>query len=324
MGKKVNPAVVGMFVLGALGLMVLSIALFGSGRLFRRAHRYVIFFSGSVNGLRKGAPVKFKGVEIGEVSQIRLRLEETTSAQQIRSTEVRIPVVIELDEEKISKHGGTQIDLDNPMTIPNLIGEGLRAQLGMDSFVTGLLYVSLDIEPGTPVRMYGPPVMGIQEIPSIPTTLEEAQSVATRIIERLDKVDFPKVIANLTDTLNSIQQLASSPKLKETLASLDSTSKDMSATLGTMRQTLGNVNNHVGPVSKSFQAATGSASAAMAQAKSTLGTVQVAIQPNSPLNYQALQTLQDVSAAAHSVKELADLLQRNPSALVRGRDIPQE
>ncbi len=48
------------------------------------------------------------------------------------------------------------------------------------------------------------------------------------------------------------------------------------------------------------------------------------IEPNSPLNYQALQTLQDVSAAAHSVKELADYLQRNPSAVVRGRDLSQD
>ena len=55
-----------------------------------------------------------------------------------------------------------------------------------------------------------------------------------------------------------------------------------------------------------------------------LGTVQTTIEPNSPINYQALQTLQDVSAAAHSVKELADYLQRNPSAIVRGRDFSQD
>ncbi len=66
------------------------------------------------------------------------------------------------------------------------------------------------------------------------------------------------------------------------------------------------------------------ADAAAKQARLTLGAVQTAIEPNSPVNYQVLQTLQDVSAAAHSIKELADYLQRNPSAIVRGRDLSQD
>jgi paraquat-inducible protein B len=67
-----------------------------------------------------------------------------------------------------------------------------------------------------------------------------------------------------------------------------------------------------------------SADAAAKQARLTLGTVQMAIEPNSPINYQVLQTLQDVSAAAHSIKELTDYLQRNPSAIIRGRDLSQD
>jgi paraquat-inducible protein B len=73
-----------------------------------------------------------------------------------------------------------------------------------------------------------------------------------------------------------------------------------------------------------LQKTSSSADAAAKQAKLTLGTVQTTIEPNSPINYQALQTLQDVSAAAHSIKELADYLQRNPSAIVRGRDFSQD
>ena len=66
------------------------------------------------------------------------------------------------------------------------------------------------------------------------------------------------------------------------------------------------------------------ADAAVKQATVTLGTVNTTIEPNSPVNYQVVQTLQDVSAAARSIKELADYIQRNPGALLRGRDISQE
>jgi len=52
--------------------------------------------------------------------------------------------------------------------------------------------------------------------------------------------------------------------------------------------------------------------------------VNTTIEPNSPVNYQVVQTLQDVSAAARSIKELADYIQRNPSAIIRGRDISQQ
>ena len=71
MGKRLNPAAVGVFVLGALALTVMAVVLFGSGKLFRKTHEFVIYFGGDVSGLRVGAPVKFKGVEIGQVNQRR-------------------------------------------------------------------------------------------------------------------------------------------------------------------------------------------------------------------------------------------------------------
>src|SRR5271154_5384805 len=307
MGKRVNPATVGAFVLGAIGLILVSVVVFGSGHLFRKTHEFVIYFAGDVNGLRAGAPVKFKGVEIGMVQRIKLRLEQDINHAngQLRA-DVRIPVIIELDEEKIVSHGGSAIDLDDPHTIPNLIREGMRAQLGSDSFVTGLMYVALDIEPQTPIEMVAPPGSPLQEIPAVANTLEQAQAVAVRIFERLDKVDFNAVFTQMTAMLESIKDITNSPALKQVVDNSEKTREQLDRTLAGAQQT---------PTS---------ADAAAKQATITLGTVQTTIEPNSPINYQALQTLQDVSAAAHSIKELADYLQRNPSAIVRGRDFSQD
>ena len=185
MGKRINPAMVGAFVLGALGLVLAAIILLEGG-WFRKTHEYVIYFGGGgINGLRVGAPVKFKGVEIGEVKRTLLRLEQQVSPENnMLTAQVHIPVIIQLDEQKIVSHGGTTIDLSDPHTIPNLIREGLRAQLGSDSFVTGMMYVSLDIDPKTPIQMIAPPGAPLQEIPAIPTPLEQAQAVAIRIFEK--------------------------------------------------------------------------------------------------------------------------------------------
>ncbi|HEY9159072.1 MlaD family protein [Candidatus Binatus sp.] len=324
MGKRINPTMVGAFVLGALGLIMVAVVLLEGG-LFRKTHEFVIYFGGGVNGLRVGAPVKFKGVEIGEVKRIRLRLEQEVNRQNNKLTaEVRIPVIIELDEEKIVSHGGASIDLSDPHTIPNLIREGLRAQLGSDSFVTGLMYVALDIEPNTPIQMAAPLGSPLQEIPAIPTTLEQAQAVAIRIFEKLDKVDFDAVFTQMTGMLDSIRQITTSPALKEVVANSEKTRQQLDHTLAGAQQTLNSMNSQVHPLSQSFQKTSLSADAAAKQARLTLGAVQTAIEPNSPVNYQVLQTLQDVSAAARSIKELADYLQRNPSAIIRGRDLSQD
>jgi paraquat-inducible protein B len=317
MGKQVNPATVGAFVLGALGLILASIVVLKGG-LFQTKHKFVIYFPGDINGLRVGAAVKFNGVEIGEVSQTQLSLE-----QQENEALVRIPVVIQLDEKKILSHGAT-IDLSDQETIPNLVKAGLRAQLGSDSFVTGLLYVALDIEPNTPMVIVRNPLGGLQQIPAIPNTLEQAQAVAVRIFERLDKVDFNAVFTQMTGMLDSIRQITTSPALRDVVNNSEKTREQLDHTLTGAEQTFSTVNGEVRPLSASLQKTSGSADAAAKQARLTLGTVQTTIEPNSPINYQALQTLQDVSAAAHSVKELADYLQRNPSAIVRGRDFSQD
>jgi paraquat-inducible protein B len=76
MNKKISPAVIGAFVIGAVALIIIAILVFGSGRLFRQTRDFVLYFDNSVNGLRIGAPVKIKGVEIGSVKDIRLQLEK--------------------------------------------------------------------------------------------------------------------------------------------------------------------------------------------------------------------------------------------------------
>src|SRR4029453_18820826 len=94
MNKKISPTLIGAFVVGAASLLVVAVIALGSGRLFRQTREFVLYFANSVNGLRVGAPVKFKGVEIGSVKDIRLQLE---ASQEVN----KIPVIIEMVLEKL-------------------------------------------------------------------------------------------------------------------------------------------------------------------------------------------------------------------------------
>src|SRR6185295_10960648 len=111
MGSKANPAVIGAFVVGAIALAVIGIVVFGSGQLFKSTTKAVCFFSGDINGLSVGAPVKFKGVAIGSVSDIRLRLKGETNYLTAESVAdgLRIPVVIQLDNDKLIEEGARSV-----------------------------------------------------------------------------------------------------------------------------------------------------------------------------------------------------------------------
>jgi len=97
-----------------------------------------------VNGLRVGAPVKFRGVDIGTVDAILLSLSGLDIQRKNPSPNVKIPVVIDIDSKKIESRGAED-DLSDPAVMRHAIALGLRGTLNMQSFVTGVLYIDLDI-----------------------------------------------------------------------------------------------------------------------------------------------------------------------------------
>jgi paraquat-inducible protein B len=304
MSRRANPTWVGAFVLGAVVLAVLAVGLFGSGRLFREAHPFVLYFTGSVNGLDPGAPVKFKGVEVGAVQRIMVRFERTAG-------EVSIPVYIELDAEKLAR-AGAQVEF-TPDAMNAAVEQGLRGRLESQSLVTGLLFVNLDYFPETPAKRVGtgdwPP-----EIPTLPTTIEQATQVAKEIVERLGEIDLEALVKSATETLDALRDLAGSQEARSAVASLDET-------LASLRDLSQSLDRTIGPLGESLRTTAEETQRLEEQLTRTLGAVQQIVQPGSPLTQQLGAALQDVSAAARSVRALADSLERNPGAIVRGRSV---
>src|SRR5437899_5737823 len=203
MAKRVSSAAVGVFVIGSVALMVTAIVLLGSGRLFRKQHGFICFFKGTLNGLKVGAPVKVRGVEIGSVTEILLRLPPGDGVLRTHELISSLPVIIEVNESQLKRQGGTS-DVLRPEELDALIKGGLRAQLNTESLLTGLLYVDLDLHPGSPLNLQIEPGSGrYPEIPTIPTDLEQVQETAMRALARLDKVDFGALINSITGPANA-------------------------------------------------------------------------------------------------------------------------
>jgi phospholipid/cholesterol/gamma-HCH transport system substrate-binding protein len=317
MGKQVSPTMVGAFVLGAIALAVLTIVLLGSGRMFTGKRPYILYFDRDVNGLRVGAPVKFRGVDIGAVTAIQLSLSGLERPSNIPPN-VKIPVVIEIDSRKIESHKAED-DLSDPAVMERAIHLGLRGQLQMQSFVTGLLYVDLDMHPDTPIHVVMGPQAPYEEIPTLPTALEEAQATAAKVIQELDKADLPGLIHSFTQTAKTINAFVQSPELKSSVAALGDAAKTMDQTTRNFQTLVRRLDSQVMPLGQSIKQSADSATLALKQVNATLLRVQRTVEPESPLNYQLRETLEEVTSAASAMHELADYLERNPSAVVRGR-----
>lgn len=339
MGRRVNPALVGAFVIGAVTLVVIAVTLLGSGRLFRHRHIYVLYFQSNVNGLRVDAPVKFHGVEIGSVYRILLSLTQLDYAVRSNNpTVMRVPVLIELDEKKIISRGGKALDLDDPRTLKRLVDAGLRGQLSMESLLTGLLYVDLDMHPGSHAHFVLPPNSTFEEIPTLPTEFEQFQQGVGKVVAKLSLVDFPAVVRSMVQMTDSIRALVESPRLQATIDRLQQTTKSLDEAAQSAQRMADLIRTQVVPLSRSLQGASNNTAETMRQARVAMIAAQQAfveaqatfmearaiLDPASPITYQLNKTLEDISGAARSTRELADFLQRNPSAVIRGRAASQD
>ena len=158
---------------------------------------WLLHFEGSVRGLTVGAPVDFRGIEIGRVTDINLEFDWKKRA-------FHIPVLIELEPEKIDWVGKKTMDRREGMDF--LVEKGLRAQLKQGSLITGQLYVALDMYPdATPAKIvWGEPYA---ELPTIPTPLEEITRNVSKIIDKFEKIPLEQIGNDLRDTMAHLNKV---------------------------------------------------------------------------------------------------------------------
>lgn len=190
MSRKSNKAAIGLFVVGAIVLLVIGISVFGSGMLFQRADKYVLFFDGSVKGLSAGSPVVFRGVKIGNVDQVNLLYDPATEG-------VYILVIIKVE---LSRVKGVPDRIGYP-NYGELIKHGLRARLEIQSFVTGQLMVSFDFYQDKPAKLLG----AIKQYPELPTL-----PMAPGVLDIMHDIPMKEIATNLKGATAGIDKLVNS------------------------------------------------------------------------------------------------------------------
>lgn len=240
----------------------------------------IMRFRQSVRGLAVGAPVDFRGIEIGVVRSIGLKFDPDAG-------DFSAPVTVDIYPDRLAPQTVTK-STDHKVRatrLAELVRRGLRAQLRTGSFLTGQLYVAVDFFPAAPDVRFDVHANQL-EVPTVPSDLEELHQQVQSILGKLDKIPF--------DTLGQDAHQA--------LVSLNTTLKRVDTLVGRTDSDL------LPEIRDSLQ-----------EIRKTMETTQSMLAGDAPLQQDTRQALRGVAEATRSLKALSDSLNRHPESLVRGK-----
>ena len=351
MARKASPTLIGAFVVAGLALLAAAVVFVAGNDLFKRKERAVMYFRGSIYGLQVGAPVVFRGVRVGSVASIEVVYDRANDR-------FVIPVVAELESESVhgidGPRGSTPKAGDAP-ALATLVQRGLRAQLQMQSLLTGLLYVDIDL-PAQPTQA---PARSEQDNPIVVSNATEIPTTDTAVQalkNQLEGMDFRRLLDDVSAIATSARTLVSGPELRTALEDLqaitgsvkrlttrleqriDPLTTAASSTLARTdraAQRVGDAADEIGATAKSLARTSDALGQTVAPDSVLMGRLQSAATEvataaaalrgaaasDDGVVRQTSRAMQDLSRAARALRELADSLERQPQSLLRGRPV---
>ena len=349
-------ALIGGFVVGALIIAAIGIAVFFGGGFGRGRLAAVMVFRGNVTGLEVGTPVQFRGMKVGEVKRVRTIYDPADK-------NVLFPVYAEFTGT-IEVPGNEQRPSADVRTawLREMIEHGLRAQLQTKSFVTGQQMIMLDFV-GEHAPVYSRIENDLLEIPTVRSPNEQIVETIRELPVREMILDGQKLLANLnalladnegrpgplTATLNDLatvsrsvgarvpqiadELLASSGELRTTLRGTRQALNAVATAAGRMQTQVDLAGERFGAGITGFQSLSDSARGSltqvdqvMARVERSMGRVESALarleynlSEDAPLGHSLTSGLTEMTAAARSLRSTLDGLSRRPESLIFGR-----
>lgn len=323
MSERTTNTLLGAFVMGGLIVVVaLILSVLGQG-WGREGQPVRMVFDGSITGLNIGAPVALRGVEIGQVTDIRVRLDDMSGLNLVMEVDA------ELDASRIQQDLNALSGIDQ-----NLIDAGLRAQLNSQSLLTGLLYIQLDFHPETEIELRSLTDERF-EIPTIPSPLD-------RFVQDLDALNLKALANDLQAIASSVRQMSGSEafanlpqQLSETLAStsrtaaaleagVDSLLPEVNRTLTDTRQALNTVNEQLPLLAGQITRDLEQTERMLESFANTSDRMAATLDDNSPLLLTLTSTLREIERTSRTLNQLARTIEEQPQALILGRQPPSE
>lgn len=271
---------------------------------YNRKIPLVSYFPGSVRGIGPGSEVTVHGIMIGHVTDVRLEYDRVKDA-------IVAPVRYEVEPERIIGVGQRVFDTAD-QAVSTLVQRGLRASLQSASLITGQQMVTLEFVKDAPpatVQKEGADFV-------LPTTsgggLGSLEAAATDLLEQVNTIPFKAIGDNLDGVLRSVNKLANGPELNQSLSGL-------SAGIGSMKELLAHLDRGISPVMPQLPVIATGLQKTLTGVNKLVLSLDSGYGDNTQFNRDLGRLLIQLNDAVRSIRALADLLQRHPEALVKGR-----
>ena len=323
MSLRAHPTAIGIFLIGALALTVLGVVVLTSSGLLEQRSTFVSYFGESVNGLEVGAPVKFQGVRVGSVSNLLIMIELTDKTFEV-------PVEYEIELTRLTSQAGSFVDLSDEDVLRQQIEDGLRAQLQMESIVTGQLYVELTYRPDLvrPDITRRPP--DHLEIPTSPSLMaafgtqagslvDDALGIMFRVNEMLEEMDIESLNASLVASAQSIERLADAPEIRAAFAEVPAMTAQFNRTMAEVEVLTARLGGAIEPLQGQLDSTNAEVILTLQSMRRASDATQGLISTDSGVGYQMEEAFTSLKEAADALRMLSLSLERNPDMLLRGK-----
>ncbi len=317
---QANTFRLGLFILAGTVLFIAGLFVLGLDGLFVRRAHFVTLFSESVQGLTVGSPVKYKGVPIGTVSNIKIQIENKL---------VRVDMDINLSAFTADE----TIKADDKMRwfydfIKKEREKGLRSRLEYAG-ITGLKYIELDyFKIALPERVIPAPkqIADTIYLPSTPSAFKDVLKLINISLEKIAKVDFEGVSERLRDVLDGAKKIISGPKLLKAIDQLEAMSANLEKSSKVLKDTLtpkkvSEIINNVDKILDKLHEISRRLEVQLDKARiaDTADSFRKAANAVTESRDMISNTLLKVNQAIDSFSEFMNYLNDDPGALIKGK-----
>lgn len=327
MSMRANPTSIGLFLIGAIIITIAGTALLAGNTWFRNKTTFVSYFKESVNGLEEGAPVKFQGAPVGTVTKMLIQIDG-------RDKTFQVPVEYEIDIKRLMTERGTYVDLGALPVLKRQIADGLRAQLQMESIVTGQLYIELSYRKDAKPPMLQPRETLWPEIPTTPSLMAalgtDAGSIVADVVKVLFKVnemlaaiDIKGINAAVIGSAQSVQRLVDAPELRAALKEVPAMTAQLNRTMARVDTLAATAGAAIDPMAADLKVATKELSATLQALHKTIDDTHGLLSTDSGLGFGLESALVNLKDATNALRLLLNSLEQDPDMLLRGKKPPR-
>ncbi|MET0377407.1 MAG: MlaD family protein [Spongiibacteraceae bacterium] len=317
MSRSANPLAVGAFILGSLLLTFFLLLFFTGSSWLSSRENYVLLYDTSIKGLNVGAPVTIKGVKIGQVIDIKAGIYGNSMG-------VLNTVTLEIDTKTLEV-----ADDSKTLSMEALVERGLRAQLRLQSLLTGLLYVDVDFHPDK-IAQYKNVKTRYKQLPTTPTDLEQ-------LTRDLEAIDVNKLGQDLQQIVGGINQLVNDPSIQhlardlgQTVTAMRTAANDVSVAskdfndrfkplASNANDLVVTLNNDLPQLVKKLDGTLIALEQASQSVNRSAANTEFLTSDDSPLLYRINTAANSIDSAADKLRNLSELLEREPQALIYGK-----